>query len=123
MEADLSRAVFDGARLNRANLFQAKAKDPVFAEEDMRDTNLGYAELDSAYLAGANLSVAYLVHATLTDADVRGEETLGADANLTGIQYDETTKWPGDYHPPASSQIDFEKRWAMPAECLRGTGP
>jgi hypothetical protein len=130
MGADLSLAVLSGARLNRANLFQVKAKNAVFAEADMRGANLAYAELDSANLAGANLSGAYLTNATLTGARLRGGKNLGGqfvtDANLTGIQYDEATKWPADYHPPASTEfteIDIAEKFAPQAECLRGTGP
>jgi uncharacterized protein YjbI with pentapeptide repeats len=127
--ADLSIANFDDGHLNRANFFEAKAKNAQFAGADMRGTELSYAELDSTNLGGANLSGADLDFTTLTDARLRGGKTLGGDvltdANLTGIQYDERTKFPADYHPPPSTEIDISElnKTFETAECLRGTGP
>jgi hypothetical protein len=124
--ADLSLATFNDQHMNRADLFQAQAKGVHFAGADMRSAILAYADLESANFAGANLSRADLENALLTDANLRGVEDVSPDANLTGIYYNEATKWPAHYAPPASTQHDFEEFKEIMgntrAECLRGAG-
>lgn len=125
-EADLSIAILNEDNLKRAQLFGVKAKDAQFAKADMRSTVLAYADLQNANLAGANLSGAELDSAILTDTRLHGGKSLGgeihADANLSGIHYSAETKWPADYKPPASTDIDENKLYTMGAECLRGAG-
>lgn len=127
--ADLSLAIFNGERLVGANLFLAKAIDAQFGGADLRGANLGHADLRDANLVGADLENADLSGATLTDARLRGGETLSgevsSDTNLTGSHFDDETKWPVDYRPPASTELDVARYQGsfQRAECLRNAEP
>lgn len=84
-EADLSRAVFIGANLERANLEFANLYGANLENADLTDACLFYANLRRAKLCNANLKGADLRSANLTDAKLTGADLSDADlwaANL-----------------------------------------
>jgi hypothetical protein len=116
---DLPTAVFHESNLNRAYLFGIKANWASFERADMRGTELANADLRNASLAGANLSGAELRSAILTDTDKNG----GLDnTNFSGVHYTADTKWPDNYKPPDSTDIDVSKYHWWSADCLRALG-
>jgi hypothetical protein len=105
---DLARAVRDhgdGANLTRADLTGA----------DLTGANLTGANLTGANLTRANLTWAHLSGADLTRANLTGADLTGANltgANLSGANWNEYTRWPAGYTPPAA---DAQASAAEPA--------
>jgi uncharacterized protein YjbI with pentapeptide repeats len=71
---------------------------------EMKD--LRGADLTEADLIAANLRGAYLNWAILIGADLYGADLTGAD--LTGAKWDDTTRWPEGFTPPAKSSEEEE---------------
>ena len=112
--ADLWTANLEDANLERACLERANLKDAVLTgaklyKADLHSAllggaNLSDANLERACLERANLKDAVLTGAKLYKADLRGANLSDADlegADLGRIIYDEYTKWPTGYIPPA----------------------
>ncbi len=111
--ADLTGADLRGADLTRANLTGANLRlapvtDLTFApltEADLANADLTNANLTEADLTNADLTEADLTNADLTNADLTGTDLTNADlrgALFTGSTFDEMTRWPDDFEPPAS---------------------
>ncbi|SRR5579871_1039640 len=90
--ANLVRANLVGANLEGANLTGANLTGANLAYADLKDANLTYAYLAGANLKDAILERAYLTDAILEDAILEGADLTGANlayanlqgANLTG---------------------------------------
>ena len=63
-----------------------------------------------------------LVFRSTTGSTTAFSGQLHIGTSLTGIQYDQSTKWPTDYHRPATTDIQIDEG-STPTECLRGLGP
>jgi uncharacterized protein YjbI with pentapeptide repeats len=77
--ADLTKADLTWALLNRGHLRAAVLRDAVLVEADLRGCDL-------------------------RDADLRGADLTGAildDVDLRGARWDDTTRWPEGFDPPA----------------------
>ena len=92
--ATLTKANLEDANLTNANLGGADLEYADLTNAILTDANLTVANLTNAILYGADLTNAILTSATLTRVDLRG-------ANLEGVKYDEYTKWPEGFEPPA----------------------
>lgn len=76
---------------------------------DLTSADLTWAPLTRGHLRGAVLRNAILLEADLRscdlrDADLRGADLTGAildDAEMSGVRWDETTRWPEGFEPPA----------------------
>ncbi len=69
------------------------------------ESESGPLDLNSVYLASANLSGANLSRAYLIGADLSGANLFGADlsrVNVTSIKYSDSTRWPPGFTPPPS---------------------
>ena len=66
---------------------------------NLAGANLENADLKGANLTGAKLSGAYLWGAKLMDANLWGANLWGA--NLTNAKWNDNTKWPSGFTPPA----------------------
>ncbi|MEV3962462.1 pentapeptide repeat-containing protein [Nocardia sp. NPDC050193] len=102
--ANLTNARLLGANLTHANLNGANLTNVHLVNVNLTDAYLGGLNLTDADLAGLNLTNAYLGGANLTNADLTGlnPEYL-AGANLTGIIYSDSTRWPEGFSPPPSA--------------------
>jgi uncharacterized protein YjbI with pentapeptide repeats len=75
----------------------AQLDDAYLKESDLRQ-----ARLDGASLVNAKLNNAHLQGANLQGADLRGadlRETCLDSANLSGVKFDQRTKWPNGFDP------------------------
>jgi uncharacterized protein YjbI with pentapeptide repeats len=115
-EAFLKEAILQGAHLEGANLQGA-----YLGGADLREAALLDANLQGAGLRGANLQGASLREANLQEADIGGAKLQGADlqgqkgynegtkglttAQVAGAYWDETTKWPEGFTPPAPRRL------------------
>ena len=77
--AKATRAVFEGATLTRCNLEWTNLTRADFRDADLRKADLAAANLRGADFTGANLE----------------------GATLRGAAYDEQTRWPSGFEPPA----------------------
>jgi len=68
------------------------------------EKNLAGANLAGADLTGADLTGAKLRYADLPRADLTGADLTGAD--LRDVKYDETTRWPDGFTPPAGKGVN-----------------
>ena len=104
--ASLWGANLQGAFLREANLQGAKL---WFA--NLQGAVFEYANLQGAHLIATNLQGADLEEANLRGADLRGPEgrNLGAKGltaeQVAGAFWDETTKWPEGFSPPAPRRL------------------
>jgi hypothetical protein len=102
--ADLSKgqlkgASFRGADLTDASCWRCKGTRAVFEGARLVRCNLRWAVLQRANLRDADLEAADLSSANLRGADLTGAILAGAD--LSGASYDEQTRWPSGFDPPA----------------------
>jgi hypothetical protein len=68
----------------------------------LKTSDLRQAQLEGAQLVNANLNNAHLQGANLHGADLRGADLRQAcldGAKLTGVRFDERTKWPKGFNP------------------------
>jgi uncharacterized protein YjbI with pentapeptide repeats len=127
-QLDLEGACFDGAKMPRAafinlvgtqwgkpcNLKRASFRNADLRKADIRGTNLYAADFEGADLAGAQLRAskfgnarfhnADLSSTALHYADLRGADLTGANlagAELERAKYDERTRFPAGFQPPA----------------------
>jgi uncharacterized protein YjbI with pentapeptide repeats len=106
--ADLSHTNLSNANLSDANLTRANFNDAL-----LRNTKLVGACLNGASVVGANLSHADLSNSlarksNFSQSDLSGSNLAGADlsgALLHNIVYDEFTRWPVGFTPPANGSI------------------
>jgi hypothetical protein len=113
--ANLQGAGLDRANLQGASLREANIRGANLWEGNLQGAILGNANLQGAILWEANLREAALVDAKLQGADLRGPKTadgftLGAKGltswQVAGAAYwDETTKWPEGFSPPAPRRL------------------
>jgi uncharacterized protein YjbI with pentapeptide repeats len=97
-------------------LFGADLSWAYLRGANLASANLGSANLLGTSLNGANLSKANLMGACLNGADLRGADLRGASlhwvllekANLSGVRYDEKTRWPDGFNPKAAEAIFVE---------------
>jgi uncharacterized protein YjbI with pentapeptide repeats len=103
-EANLQGTYLEGANLQGASLFLA----------NLQGANLWGDNLQGADLGGANLQGAVLMGANLRGADLRGPKTLEgftwgakglASEQVEDAYWDETTKWPEGFSPPAPERL------------------
>lgn len=104
--ADLSGAELLDADLSGANLMVANLPGAVLRIADLSEASLlcanlsgadlGSANLSGASLLGADLSRTFLLEADLSEADLEGTD-------LSKIVYDNVTKWPAGFTPPANT--------------------
>jgi uncharacterized protein YjbI with pentapeptide repeats len=98
IEVDVSRAVFEGSVLDRANFSGVNATGARFAGAQAKSIQLGKADLSRADLSRANLMNATLRRASfdgavLQQANLYGAQCYGANlgqANLDGTNIDRT---------------------------------
>ena len=119
-EGILSKKVFSGANLNKADMDGAKLQGSYFDDANLSEADLSNAHVEGAFFINANLSGtifsgafltgtnfedAKLEGANLTDTDLSGAKFLNANlrgANLTGASgietahFDEDTRLPND---------------------------
>jgi hypothetical protein len=95
-DSDLQQATFFKANLSRADLSNANLSGALLWEANLSQANLREANLSGAALADANLSGADLWEANLSGANLSG-------ANLNDIDYNDDTRWPDGFQPPASA--------------------
>jgi uncharacterized protein YjbI with pentapeptide repeats len=113
VDAELGRADLGGSALCFADLSHCRAASTNFVDCDSSDADFSFASLVGAdftasSLRRANLSYADLSHANLNRCDLTGADlrtaTL-AEVSLSGITYDDSTRWPDKFGPvPESSQ-------------------
>lgn len=94
--ADAQNATFLESRLANATLIGVRGRNAKFFGADLRGADLSQARLAGATFVGADLTGAALGSADLGTADL-------TDATMTGVQYDERTRWPEGFQPPPSS--------------------
>jgi hypothetical protein len=93
------------ADLSNANLYWAYAFRANFDGANLQNSKLNGAKLDEATFRGADLRGAYLSYdnlgggPTLINADLTGALLDGAD--LTGCEYDDSTRFPEGFDPAA----------------------
>jgi len=100
-DAILLAADLEGATLTRANLARAS-----FKGTNVRGADLSEAiAVDTSFL-GTDLTGANLSGADLSGADLTGDEAPGTafPADLSNICYDDATKWPSGFRPPAAPE-------------------
>ncbi|MEO1064825.1 MAG: pentapeptide repeat-containing protein [Actinomycetota bacterium] len=108
-EINLHRANLNRARSSEVDLRGANLVGASLIRASMREANLSGANLFGADLRGARLVEANLSRANLRGADLRAAELFGADmrgadvigARLGGAWWDERTRWPEGFTPPA----------------------
>ena len=122
--AQLRGATLIAAKLRGANLREANLSVADLREADLRGTDLRGANLTGAFafetdlrdadLRGARLSSADLDHSDLRRADLRGldlREARGLKlANLAGVRYDRSTRWPVDIDKPLRAALAARDR-------------
>jgi uncharacterized protein YjbI with pentapeptide repeats len=107
-KADLRFVLLAGAELRSADLREAKLTQTTLAGAKFDDAKLNGAALDKAFardasFKGADLEDANFTSTSLQGADFSGASNLG-NADLTGICWNEATKWPQGFEPPPSSE-------------------
>jgi len=106
--ANLRNVLLEGANLQVANLTKANLSGSDLSRVKFRDVELRNADLRGAYLNDANfyssdLNKANLSGATLSGANFKLSDLRGAI--LDDIKYDDSTKWPRGFTPPAESRM------------------
>lgn len=106
--ANLRNVLFEGANLQVANLTKANLSGSDLSRVKFKDVELRNADLRGAYLNDANfyssdLNKANLSGATLSGANFKLSDLRGAI--LDDIKYDDKTKWPAKFTPPAESRM------------------
>ena len=137
--ANLRQANLKWAKLEGADLREAKLSGADLSHADLRGANLSEAELvgailESADLTGADLNKAklvgaYLHLATIDYVDFRGADLRRADfffdkgfrvrgleskKTMTGVRWDDETKWPKDLGPP-TREVPLRQGFQPPA--------
>ena len=114
--SDLSGARLEGAVLAGISLEGMNLIGAVLTNADLRNSNLSGALLAGANLMGANLTNTNLLGADLHGAslewsDLRGSQLVSStsdslpDTDLLGITYNDMTRWPEGFVPPATARI------------------
>jgi uncharacterized protein YjbI with pentapeptide repeats len=85
-----------------------KRERALSGEKNLAGANLAGADLTGANLRGVNLrgadlTAVWLLGVDLTGVDLRGADLTGAD--LRDVKYDETTRWPDGFTPPAGKGV------------------
>ncbi|MFG1796667.1 pentapeptide repeat-containing protein [Nocardia sp. NPDC049149] len=105
--ADLTHADLTHADLTHAGLTHADLTDADLTSADLTHANLTDANLTDADLTGADLSRADLSNANLTRANLTAAKLTRAnltDTQLSGVKYNEFTRWPDGFTPPPLPQ-------------------
>lgn len=113
MAADLSGVtIYDERYMQpvtiRVNLSLVHAANADFTYANLALANLSQADFRGARFIDANLQGAMLNRADLSGADLRGADLYGADmrnATLTGIRYNERTRWPAGFTPDDAHEM------------------
>lgn len=98
--ADLTGADLTGAILRDASLCFTQLRRANLNNADLSHADLRHAILRNALLSGANLLDSKLDGSNLRGADLQGAVLDGAVLNFN--LWDENTKWPAGFKPPAS---------------------
>ncbi|UZX04015.1 pentapeptide repeat-containing protein [Arthrobacter sp. CDRTa11] len=102
--ADMSRTKLEAAGLERASLVTT----------DLRSAQARGSDLTDAVMWGADVSGANFVLAAMNGTDFRvsgieSAELINSDGE--SVCYDENTKWPEGYQPPAMNRVKCAERW------------
>lgn len=102
--ANLSGAILLSADLSGAYLLSANLSWTVMEGADLSGADLRSADLRSTILVKANLAGADLSFAMLSEKTVlRPDGTVEVmPTQLTGVYYDDETRWPSRFRPPPS---------------------
>lgn len=95
----LNQAYFNHVNLSGASLVGANLFKVHFQNVNLRGANLNKVNLREADLDGSNLSKANLTFGYLREAKLKGvhvENTIFTDANLAGVDLNQTAKGLGD---------------------------
>ncbi len=130
-QADLSQADLSGANLGGADLRAANLSGADLRGANLRGANLRQADLSEVNLRGAKIDDTTqiadkwrlvweivtqgaarrdLSGADLSRANLSGADLWKADlsrANLSGVKYDNTTKWPDDNFNPENAGASY----------------
>lgn len=107
-EANLIGADLYQASLHRANLTKANLQGAELCIANLQGANLLEANLQGAILCAAKLQRAILKETKLQGADFRNCEGLTAE-QLAEAFWDEDTKWPEGFTPPAPRREEKQK--------------
>lgn len=111
---DLYRANIRLADLTKADLSSSNLQGAQMMGAKMVGAKLRYADLRSSDLSGVDLSGADLVLARLDGATL-GESVLDAvtfgSGNGETVCYDDATKWPEDFTPPAMNETSCRSNY------------
>lgn len=97
---------FTGIDLSGADLADSVLQGLVFRSSTLADAALRSADLSGTTLVGTSLRQADLRYANLTGAALYAVDLTGAQlaaARLEGVRYDDATRWPSGFTPPASA--------------------
>jgi uncharacterized protein YjbI with pentapeptide repeats len=100
--ASLARRDLRGIFAQNTNLAGAWLQGAQLDDAYLKKSDLRQAQLDGASLVNAKLNNAHLQGANLQGADLRGadlRETCLDGANLSGVKFDQRTKWPKGFDP------------------------
>jgi hypothetical protein len=95
----LKEARFVGAKLTRAEFWGSTLQSANFADADLTRAALSGCKCEKASFVNAKLTNADLSSAKLQGSDFTGAKLTGA--NLEKAQFDEHTKFPVGFKPPA----------------------
>ena len=112
--SDLRRATLVGADLSRANLSGADLSDADLSRADLNGVASFNVKFVGAKLYGASFRDAVLCGADLSGANLVRVNLCGADLNeaifhrtyLSEIAFDDRTRWPDKFVPPASKAAE-----------------
>jgi uncharacterized protein YjbI with pentapeptide repeats len=107
--AELSSANLTSAHMRHADLSDAQMIGTRLTAADLEGADLRAAILIQSRLTRANLRYADLRDACLVGADLRGARGL-EQAHLTGVIYDDTTRWPTGFELPTGLT-----KWSPPS--------
>jgi uncharacterized protein YjbI with pentapeptide repeats len=121
--ADLSEASIWGANMIRAKMNEISASNMFFSGSDLYRANLDGARLYGVDFSGSRLDQAQMANVQFAGVTFGGAYLLGTNldksplssdlispdaeytflADISGVRYDSSTKWPEGFEPPANA--------------------
>ena len=108
IEIDLRQADLGHADLRDADLRQADLGHADLRDADLRDADLGGANLRGAYLGHADLRQADLRHANLGHANLRGADLRDADLGHADLDYSCFPLWCGSFDMKTDMRLVYQ---------------